>query len=172
VPPPSTWVELLPRSDLDLPPEPKIYVVYGHDLERDRQLVVRGDGVGGAEGQARLSLSTRREIESAAPWGMRSPPVRRWLEGYDSTRQTSGFLASLFAAFGTFGLLLCAVGMYGVLAYTVSRPMRELATRVALGAQSRDVVTMGVALTKARSGAHAVSHAVETSLTRQRSWDW
>lgn len=130
-------VELLPRSDLDLPPEPRIYVVTGYDHERDRDLVVRGDGTGGAEGQARLGVAIRRELEATAPWLRR--PVRRWLQGYDSTRQTSGFLASLFTAFGAFGLLLCAVGLYGVVAYAVSRRLRELATRIALGAQSRDI---------------------------------
>ena len=51
-----------------------------------------------------------------------------------------GFLPRYSRAFGGFGLLLCGVGLYGVLAYTVSRRLRELATRIALGAQSRDVV--------------------------------
>jgi len=132
-------VELLPRRDVDLPPEPDLYVVYGHDRDRERDLVVRGDGIGGAEAQAALGVRIRHEIESTAPW-MRAPIVRRWLEGYDTTRQATGFLASLFTAFGGFGLLLCGVGLYGVLAYAVNRRLRELATRIALGAQSRDVV--------------------------------
>jgi putative ABC transport system permease protein len=134
-------VEMYPRSDLDLPPEPQIYVVYGHDNERGRDLVVRGDGVGGADAQAALGVRVRHAIE-AGPLGMRVPSVHRWLQGYDSTRQTAGFLASLFTAFGGFGLLLCGVGLYGVLAYAVSRRLRELATRIALGAQSRDVVRL------------------------------
>ena len=132
-------VELLPRKDLDLPPEPMIYVVYGHDRERDRDLVVRGGGTGDADRQAMLGVAIRHEIEAAAPL-MRTRHVRRWLEGYDSTRQGTAFLASLFTAFGGFGLMLCAVGLYGVIAYTVSRRLRELATRIALGAQSRDIV--------------------------------
>jgi putative ABC transport system permease protein len=132
-------VELTPRTDLDLPPEPKIYVVYGHDRERARDLVIRGDGVGGAQGQATLGVRVRHEIESAAPL-IRTRKVNRWLEGYENRRQYGGFLASVFTAFGAFGLVLCAVGLYGTLAYTVSRRLRELSTRIALGAQSRDVV--------------------------------
>jgi predicted permease len=131
-------VELEPRSDVDLPPEPKLYVVYGHDRDRDRDLVVRGDGVGGAEGQARLGVAIRHELDGVAPW-MRGPRVRRWLEGYDGHRQGSAFFAWMFGAFGGFGLVLCAVGLYGVVAYTVTRRLRELATRIALGAQPRDI---------------------------------
>lgn len=131
-------VELLPRKDLTLPPEPMIYVVSGHDRARDRDLIVRGED-SGADRQAMLGVTIRHEIEAAAPW-MRTRHVRRWLEGYDGAKQGSGFLASLFTAFGGFGLLLCAVGLYGVIAYTVSRRLRELATRIALGAQSRDIV--------------------------------
>jgi ABC-type antimicrobial peptide transport system permease subunit len=71
---------------------------------------------------------------------MRTRRVRRWLEGYDGSRQGSAFYAALFTAFGGFGLVLCAVGLYGVIAYAVNRRLRELATRIALGARSSDVV--------------------------------
>jgi putative ABC transport system permease protein len=132
-------VELLPRTDVDLPPAPEIYVVYGHDRERDRDLVVRGEAAGGADDQAMLGATIRRALEGAAPW-MRTRRVHRWLEGYDGSRQGSAFFAALFTAFGGFGLVLCGVGLYGVIAYTVNRRVRELATRIALGAQARDVV--------------------------------
>jgi putative ABC transport system permease protein len=131
--------ELLPRKDLDLPPPPMIYVVYGHDRARDRELVVRGDAAGGADQQAILGVTIRRALEDAAPW-LRMVHVHRWLEGYDSSRQGSAFYGALFTAFGGFGLVLCAVGLYGVIAYTVNRRLRELATRIALGAQSRHIV--------------------------------
>ena len=131
--------DLLPRKDRDLPPEPQIYALFGRDVNRMRSLVVLGDGKGGQPGQAALSLAIRREVESSAPWA-RAPRVRRWLEGYESSRTTTAFIASLFTAFGVFGLVLCAVGFYGVLAYVVSRRLRELAMRVALGARRRDLV--------------------------------
>jgi predicted permease len=54
--------------------------------------------------------------------------------------RTERLVASLSAVFGGLATLLAAVGLYGVMAYTVTRRTREFGLRIALGALRHDVI--------------------------------
>ncbi|HXA50710.1 MAG TPA: ABC transporter permease [Candidatus Acidoferrum sp.] len=97
-------------------------------------------------------------IRTAMPLVEVMPPVRQAIRGMqrsvligkittletfiDSSIVEERLIATLSSLFGALGSLLAAVGLYGLLAYTVARRTNEIGIRMALGANRGSVIRM------------------------------
>ena len=120
----------------DEPNRAGLYVPLAQADARFISLAVRGRG---------SALALANPLREAVEAVDRNMPLY-WVQSLDdSLRQNTWFyniFGTLFMIFGVAALFLASVGLYGVMAFGVSRRTQEVGIRMALGARARDVVGM------------------------------
>jgi predicted permease len=113
----------------------------------------------------RLAPALRSAIQAIAPAPV-TPPSTLSAE-IDRTIVRERLIARVLGAFAIVAVLLAAVGLYGVLAYTVSRRTNEIGVRLALGA-TRPAVLRPVLVESARLAGLGVVVGVPATLALTR----
>ena len=116
--------------------DPQIYIPQSQGATRAISIIVRTAGAPSA-----VAAAVREAIWSVDP-GMPIGGARTLQEVLAQSLGPFQIVSGLLSLFGLLALLLACVGLYGVVAYSVSRRVNEFGIRMALGAERTDILSL------------------------------
>jgi putative ABC transport system permease protein len=178
--PKNPWMEIvgvvgdIKYSGLEAAPEPTYYMPYRQNPWNGQFVVIRTTSDPAALGSA------AREAVAALDKDLPVARLRTMADVMTASVAPPKFRTVLVTIFALVGLLLAAIGIYGVMAYAVTERTHELGVRIALGADRGDVVrlVLGEALVLAAAGvavglagAFATTRLIQSLLFRVTTTD-
>jgi predicted permease len=160
----------------ELTEAPQPYAWYPYEQVFPRGLIVHVR----ASGRPRDLVPALRRAFAAASPDLPFLDVRTLADQTQAAVFSQRLGAWMLSGFGLLALFLSAIGIYGVMAYTVSRRTREIGVRMALGAERRDVVQLvlrrsmglvGLGLAFGVAAAVAVAMLLRSQMIGVQPWD-
>ena len=157
-------------------PPPVFYLDYRQAPEIDWGMTF---AVKTRSARAGITPSLRRAVQSVDQ-NLPLTDVRTQEEQIDELLMNERIFADLSTGFGILALVLACIGIYGLMAYSVSRRTNEIGIRMALGARSEQVLRMvlseavwmtAAGLVIGLGGAVALGRLIASQLYGLKAWD-
>ena len=149
--------------------DPLIYVPYRQSPKRRLMLAVARTRVP----PGTLAAAFQRELQAIDPDLPGTAPPSPLAASLESNYRSRGLNGGLYLTFAALALLLASVGLYAVVAHSVSQRTQEIGVRTAMGATARDILTLvlkqgllpvGIGLTIGLAAALAVTPLLKSQL--------